>query len=143
MNVLIDTNVILDYLLKRWPHEKEASRILLMSEKALINAYVSASAATDIFYIVKKDFQDKAKTYAVMHMLFSMVKIAAVDDVVIRDSLILEWDDFEDCVQYVAAKDFQADYIITRDTDGFRNSTIQAVSPDDFVAMIDTDVWNT
>jgi predicted nucleic acid-binding protein len=141
MNVLIDTNVILDYLLKRWPHEKEASRILLMSEKALIDAYISASAATDIFYIVKKDFQDKSKTYAVMHVLFSMVKIAAVDDVVIRDSLALEWDDFEDCVQYLAAKDFQADYIITRDTDGFRNSTIKVVSPDDFVAMIDTDVW--
>jgi predicted nucleic acid-binding protein len=50
--------------------------------------------------------------------LFGAIKIAAVDNDHIKGALDMRWDDFEDCVQYVAAKDFQADYIITRDTDG-------------------------
>jgi predicted nucleic acid-binding protein len=136
MNVLIDTNVVLDYLLKRQPFENDALRIFFLSERDLIRGYISASAATDIFYIVRKDFHDKEKTYAALKDLFTTVKIAAVDETTICDSLDLKWDDFEDCVQFVTARDFQADYIITRDVDGFENSEIAAISPADFIELI-------
>jgi predicted nucleic acid-binding protein len=42
----------------------------------------------------------------------------------------LRWNDFEDCVQFVAARGLDADYIVTRDVDGFDGSEITPVTPD-------------
>jgi predicted nucleic acid-binding protein len=63
MNVLIDTNVVLDVLLGREPFVTQSAKVVFLSEKAVIDGYVSASTATDIFYIVRKEFQDKDKAY--------------------------------------------------------------------------------
>ena len=49
MNVLIDTNVILDILLRREPYYESAVRTIVLSEKGHIRSYISASAATDIY----------------------------------------------------------------------------------------------
>jgi predicted nucleic acid-binding protein len=51
MIVLLDTNVILDVLLKRTPFLEKSAIVLLLSEKKLIDGYVSASAITDIFFL--------------------------------------------------------------------------------------------
>ena len=59
MNVLIDTNVVLDQLVKREPFYKDAERIRVLSEKGYINSYVSASAVTDIYYVARKELNDK------------------------------------------------------------------------------------
>ena len=52
MTVLIDTNIILDVLLKREQFLEKSSHIILLSEKKIIDGYVTASAITDIFYII-------------------------------------------------------------------------------------------
>jgi predicted nucleic acid-binding protein len=137
MNVLIDTNIILDVLLGREPFVMHSARVVFLSEKAVINGYVSASAATDIFYIIRKEFQDKEKAYEAVEKLFQAIKVAAVDDETINDALSLRWDDFEDCVQFVVAKEFEANYIITRDLDGFKDSTIIPITPIDFLEILE------
>jgi hypothetical protein len=76
------------------------------------------------------------KTYALLNELFGMVRIAVIDDDNIKSALNMRWDDFEDCVQYVAAKDFKADYIITRDENGYEDGEIMTISPHDFVELI-------
>jgi len=136
MNVLIDTNVVVDVLLKRKPFDADAVKILFFSERNFITAYISASAATDIFYLTRKQYQNKEKTYALIKELFGAVKIASVGEDSIKNAMGLYWDDFEDCVQYVTAKDFQANYIITRDAKGFKGSDIATISPADFVDLI-------
>jgi predicted nucleic-acid-binding protein len=120
MNVLIDTNVVLDVLLGREPFVTQSAKVVFLSEKAAIDGYVSASTATDIFYIVRKEFQDKDKAYDAVEKLFQAVKIAVVDGETVNGALELRWDDFEDCVQFVAARGVDADYIVTRDMGGVR-----------------------
>ncbi|MDR1136330.1 MAG: PIN domain-containing protein [Clostridiales Family XIII bacterium] len=73
MNVLIDTNVVLDVLLRREPFAEQSAKVVLLSEKAVIDGYVSASAATDIFYIVRKEVHDKNKAYEIVKKLFKAV----------------------------------------------------------------------
>ncbi|MDR3011718.1 MAG: PIN domain-containing protein [Chitinispirillales bacterium] len=55
MNVLIDTNVVLDILLRREPYYNDAARVNVLAEKGYIRSYISASSVTDIFYIAKKE----------------------------------------------------------------------------------------
>ena len=49
MVVLIDTNVILNLLIRREPFYENAARINILSENGYINSYISASAVTDIY----------------------------------------------------------------------------------------------
>ena len=51
MNILVDTNVILDVFLQREPFFKHSQLVLLAAEKKYVNAFVSASAITDIYYV--------------------------------------------------------------------------------------------
>jgi predicted nucleic acid-binding protein len=137
MNVLIDTNVILDVLLGREPFLSYSAKAVFLSEKNIIDGYVSASTATDIFYIVRKEFQDKDKAYGAMEKLFQAVKVAPIDGETIEKALKLRGNDFEDCIQLVAAHGFEAEYIITRDMDGFNNSTITPSAPSDFLSALE------
>ena len=51
-------------------------------------------------------------------------------------ALDLEWDDFEDSVQYIVGGSFSADYIITRNTEDFASGSIIAVTPEEFLRNI-------
>ena len=51
-------NIALDVLLKRTPHYEKSARVLILSEKREIDAYISASAVTDIYYITRKALTD-------------------------------------------------------------------------------------
>lgn len=136
MNVLIDTNVVLDQLVKREPFYENAERIRLLSEKGYINSYISASAITDIYYIAKKELKDRDVVVELLEKLLETTSVAAVTESSIHEALILKWDDFEDAVQYVAGQNISADYIITRNPTDFANSQIEVVSPEEFLNKI-------
>jgi len=134
MKVLIDTNVALDILLKRQGYSN-ADIIYSMAEKNKIACYISASAITDIFYLSKKDLGKKPAKEA-LKTLLSVFKPAAVTDSHIYQALDLDWDDFEDSVQYVVGDSVSADYIVTRNTQDFSSSCIPSVTPEQFLKTI-------
>ena len=137
MTVLIDTNVILDVLLKRQPFLEKSSDVILLSEKKIINGYVSASAITDIFFITNTAYKDKQKSMVLLKELLKTINIAAVTGEEIYRAIDLNWKDFEDAVQYSAGEKIQADYIITRDTDWYEDNAIPAILPVDLLTMLE------
>ena len=48
----------------------------------------------------------------------------------------MDWDDFEDSVQYVAGKGILASYIVTRNPKDFSYGQIEIVSPEEFLNRI-------
>jgi len=136
MNVLIDTNIVLDVLLRRDPYYHNAARISVLSEKGYIHSYVSASAITDIFYVVNKELRDNNAVLGLLKNLLATTRVASVTETGIHEALDLRWDDFEDSVQYVAGKSISAEYIITRNPKDFANSRIRVVSPEEFINQI-------
>ena len=136
MNILIDTNIILDMLLQRESYYENALRISVLSEKGYICSYVSASAVTDIFYIVKKELKNKNTALTLLKNILKTIDIASVTEDSIHEALDLEWEDFEDSVQYVAGKSIYADYIITRNPNDFAYSQIEVISPHEFLEKI-------
>jgi len=136
MTVLIDTNIVLDVLLKREQFLEKSSHIILLSEKKIIDGYVTASAITDIFYITYIAYKDKKKTMSLLKDILKTIKIAPVTEGEIYRAVDLDWNDFEDAVQYTTGERIQADFIITRDVKGYANSGIPAVQPADFLRII-------
>jgi len=96
---------------------------MLASEQKYINGFISASAITDVFYIVNKHLKNKIATRElVKNHLIKTISIAAVDENTILEALDAEWDDFEDCVQYKVGESISADYIVTRNSNDFKDS---------------------
>ena len=57
MKILVDTNVILDILQKREPFFTDSYQALHKAIEADAECLLSASAVTDIFYILRKALQ--------------------------------------------------------------------------------------
>ena len=134
--VLLDTNVIVDIATRREPFFEHSSKVFEMAVEKKIAAYVSASAVTDIFYILQKE-NGKADTIQFLKELFDYIDILGVDKTIIINSLNSGWKDFEDAVQgNVAVKNF-IDIIITRNNKDFAKlDGVKILSPFVFLAQI-------
>jgi len=135
MTILIDTNVTLDILLNRQPWYTNAALIFGLTQQALIKSYISASSVTDIFYITQKEHGKKTAQETIKHLL-QVFHPATVTDGNIFQALELEWDDFEDSLQFAVGKTILADFIVTRNTQDFVTSSISAVTPEQFIKNI-------
>jgi predicted nucleic acid-binding protein len=134
MKILIDTNVALDILLNRRDYAN-AVAVFDMDENKHITAYISASAITDIFFLSKNNLGKKRAKEA-LNDLLQIFKPAAVTDSHIYQALNLDWDDFEDSIQYIVGEGFSADYIVTRNTQDYGSGSIPAVTPEQFIRAV-------
>ena len=131
MKLLIDTNVILDLVFNRANAAVSADVFRRISNNSDI-ALITASSATDLFYIIHKETHNSNTSYRIMEKI---LKITSIIPVIENDSLtamMLKWNDFEDCVQYAAARRNGIDCIITNNTKDFKNSIIPIMLPADF-----------
>jgi len=85
---------------------------------------------------INRPINDKQKSIRLLKEVLKTVSIAAVSGEEIYRAIELDWNDFEDAVQYTAGEQIHADYIITRDTDGYINSSIRVINPRDFLDVI-------
>ena len=135
MRVLIDTNVILDVLLKRSPFYEAAIEVLKLSVREDIQEFVSASAITDIYYIAYKNMRDKAVVRELLKLLL-IVSVAGVSEEEIQKALELGWKDFEDSVQYSVALLNEMNGLITRNVKDYSSSEIQVWEPNQFLELV-------
>lgn len=131
MTVLIDTNVILDYVLKREPFAEAARDCLdrLMTGKAKM--WLTASTVTDIYYVTRRALHDSAKAKEVVAKLLNAFQIAGVDKSDCLDALDIGISDYEDALVSVCAKKVKADAIVTRNVKDFVGSPVPAIPPED------------
>lgn len=134
MRILLDTNVVLDVLLKREPFYKAGKEVLKLAKYAEIEECLSASAVTDIYYVAHRTIKDSSAVANLMRQLFEVTAILKVSAEEIQNALSLGWDDFEDAVQYSAALSASADAIVTRDQLGYRLAQIPVYTPDALLA---------
>ena len=139
MTVLIGTNVILDYVLKREPGAAAAKACLdiLVSRKSKI--WVPVSALTDIYYTTMEARHDTYAAKVIISKLLNAFQIATTDKSDCLRALDLDMDDYELALMAACAKKIKALHIITGETEGFRNSPITAISPEEWVAVYGKD----
>ena len=135
MTVLIDTNVIMDILLHNTTFIENSRLVLEYAEKKQFIAYISASAVTDIFYISQKKLGKKTAREAIKHLMHIFYP-ATVTDQHIYQALDLDWEDFEDSVQFIVGESLSVDYIVTRNVSDFSFSSILAKTPEQFIEII-------
>ena len=134
--ILVDTNVLLDYLLCREPYAKFAEKIMLACKNGRLSGCIAAHSVSNMFFILRKSFsiEERRKLLASLCDLFD---VEGIDKVKILHALHNEaFSDFEDCLQMECASAFRADYIITRNCADFRGSKIPCMEPEEFCKLI-------
>ena len=134
MNVLIDTNVALDYFLKREGFAENARRVLYAVITGDINGCLSSSVVTDVYFSVNKQ-KGALIARKVVEEIYRYLVILTVGDETIGEALSLPMEDFEDAVQAAAAKNSGIGIIVTRDKAGFSNSGLQVYTPEEFLEV--------
>ena len=136
MKLLIDTNVILDMVLKRGSCDISVELFRKIRTSG-IDAYITASAVTDLFYIIRKEMHNTDQTYVIMENIFKLVRILSVTEKDIRDAFRKKWKDFEDCVQYVTGENNGVDCIVTANQRDYTDTILPVLAPSVCINMID------
>jgi predicted nucleic acid-binding protein len=136
MKILLDSNVALDVILKNQSFLTSSVKVIGLAELG-IELLLSASAITDIYYIASRALKSKKNAMSLLKALLKKVDVAAVTGNEIRQAVNLDWDDFEDAVQYAAGESIAVDYIVTRNKADFSFAAIPVVSPDELLALLD------
>lgn len=98
MRILIDTNVVLDFLQQREPFVEDAAKLFEKIDAGEIEGFIAATTITNIYYIVRKAAGIVAAQDAITQILTDLY-ICPVDRSVIEQAIAVNFRDFEDTVQ--------------------------------------------
>ena len=133
MVVLIDTNILLNYITNREDEFLDSSiRIVEMCANGDLSGYIAFHTLSTLWYVLRKRTdKERRQNLRDICQIFQVTSASQKEilDAIERDSFT----DFEDCLQDKCAKEVGADYIITCNLKDFAQSEIPAITPKDFV----------
>ena len=133
--ILIDTNVLIDYLLEREPFFEDAKDVILSCADGKVKGCIAAHSIPNMFFILRKDYSAKERR-EVLSNLCSIFDVEGIDKAKLLAGLTKEdFSDFEDCLQMECAKSYGADYIVTRNIFDYSTSEIKAIMPKDYLEL--------
>jgi predicted nucleic acid-binding protein len=129
-DILIDTDVVLNVLLREEPFFETSLEVFVRLERGDIRGFITATTMTNIYYIARKRAGTEVARICVRKLLETRgLMFLSVDEQVLRIAEASDMSDFEDAVQASAAEVAGIDFIVTRNQRDFRNSPVPALSP--------------
>ena len=132
MKILIDTNILVDYLSKREPFIADANAIINLCGTNKFQGYVAAHSITDCFYVMRKTPADERKK-AILNILMLLTVIGIDEPKLLAALNDPNFNDIEDCLQAVCAADLGLDYIVTRNIKDFAGNSVLPITPSEFL----------
>lgn len=131
--ILVDTNVLLDYLLEREPFFEDAKEVILSCIDGNVKGCIAAHSISNMFFILRKDYSVKERR-EVLSNLCSIFDVEGIDKTKLLAGLANEdFSDFEDCLQMECAKALGAEYIVTRNIYDYESSEVTAITPKEYL----------
>jgi predicted nucleic acid-binding protein len=131
--VLIDTDVILDFFFDRKPFSDEASKILSLCERGEIQGFVTPVLISNVYYLLRK-IAPHEKVILNLKKLIQIIDISAIDKGVILQAIQSEFKDFEDALQNFSAQNqSEIKLIITRNTKDYKSSQLSIMTPNAYL----------
>jgi predicted nucleic acid-binding protein len=133
MKVLfIDSDILLDTILMRQPHFSNSFDVVALASNSDYKCCTSVHSLLNIHYSTKKAFDERSARQAI-RVLTEQLNIIQEDKNIIDQAITSNFSDFEDAVQYYAAKSAKADFIITRNIKDYKQSDIPVLTAEQFL----------
>ena len=137
MKLLIDANILMDFIKIREPFYTDSKKVLFLCSDHSVKGYIAVHSIPTIYYLLRKDFSEEERRRWICDICRVLEVAAFNTEDAIRAAESMKFRDFEDCLQAECAKAVGADYIITRNTADFADSPVPAVTPADFLSRFD------
>ena len=134
---LIDTNVIINFITKRDdPYKDACFEVIKLCAENVLDGYIAFHSLSTIWYVIRKqETEEKARAW--LKNICDILTVTGATQEQVKEAIDnLDFRDFEDCLQDSCAKTGRAQYIITRNVKDFTGSDIPAISPNDFLELI-------
>ena len=135
MNLLLDTNVLIDYLGRKPPFFEAAESVVAAGFFGDAKLWASVQSLKDAFYVLEHYVDSARVQKAILKACELVSPVGLSADDALRAAR-LEWKDYEDCLIALCADKAKADYIITRDVKGFQRSSVPAVTPEGWLELM-------
>jgi predicted nucleic acid-binding protein len=135
MKVLLDLNVVLDVILNRQQFLADSLAVWNAQQSGEFEGFLAATEFTNLFYIVER-LAGNSKARSAVGVCLNAFTVVAVDRTVLHAAESLSGTDFEDNVCIACATSVAADWIVTRDTTGFAQSSVPAITPADLMKLL-------
>lgn len=133
MRLMIDTNIFLDVLAEREPFFKDSKAVLDLCENKRVQGFLSASSATDIFYLIRRQLHSVDLAYKALGSVLDIAKVLTVTNEDVLPAYLQRVSDFEDCLLATCTKENQCDAIVTRNKKDFLSFWITLLSPEELL----------
>lgn len=142
--VYLDTDVILDFVLRREPFYGRTAKLFQagMEEKVVLLA--SAGSLQDVFYFARKPaghekVGSEKRGRETLRLLLQVVEVCALDRSMWDQALASPIQDTEDALQVACAARNKADFLATRNTKDYGNTQYpQVILPEVLLAILET-----
>ncbi|WP_353087636.1 PIN domain-containing protein [Flavobacterium sp.] len=129
-NVLIDSDVILDFFFDREPFAEYATEIFTLCENDKIKGFTTPVIISNVYYLLVK-FAKHEIVIEKLKQLLRIIDIAEINKEVIIEALNSKFKDFEDAMQNYAAENSNSiNIILTRNVKDYKKSKLAVFSPE-------------
>jgi len=134
--IFVDTNVLLDLLLKRRNFSKEAEGLFYYCKKKDITPHISSLSIATINYILSKILSEK-EVREKLEIIYQLVSILPFNKEIVFSAHHSSFKDLEDAFQYFTAKEHHIPLLITRNLKDFTVDDLSVLSPQQFLEIME------
>lgn len=118
-------------MLDRKPHAAESAGVLSRAEAGEITGCICATTVTTVHYLAARALGAE-RSLAEVRKLLSLFEIAPVNRTILETALTLGFADYEDAVLHEAARQVNAQGIVTRNARHFKKAALPVYTPEEF-----------
>ncbi len=147
MKILIDTNLPITYITSREtdPDKEAVNKVMELCAYGDVEGFLAFHSVSNMWFVMThiKDRNTGAAVFTKSEVreniidLCKIITVVGADTEAVIDALENDkFTDFEDCLQEKCAITAGAEYIVTNNTKDYRDSLIPAITPKDFLKII-------
>ena len=129
-----NSDIIIDLLAKRELFYDNAARLFVLAYEKKIELFTTAVALANVFYILNK-INGAEKTKQQLKDLRLLLHILPITETIFDMALNSKFSDFEDGLQYFAAKENNIPAIITRNTKDYKVKDLIIQTSEEYIKM--------
>lgn len=153
--IMLDTNVLVDFLLGREPGCSACKQIIALSDPCQHALYAASTSMKDAYYLVRAGLkrQERLETgsvsegqalaasevaWACVKQLMHTVLVVPVGQAECLEAMTLRsiHDDFEDDLVIAAAREADVDILVTGDMQLVKHAAVACLQPTDMAALL-------
>lgn len=136
IKILVDTNVVINYISGREdPYSEESDIIMTMCAEEELEGYIAFHSLSTIWYWARKYTDFSRRNF--MRRVCKILRITATDSKSVINAVDnVDFKDFEDNLQECCAVTAGVDYIVTGNVKDYEHSRVKAVTPTEFISII-------